>query len=159
MRQGLAAKQATGAQLKVPYYQGLIAGLQIRAGRMAEASCLLEEALARVEATGERWCEAELHRLKGEASLLAGRSGRAEAEAQFRRAIEVSRKQGARWWELHGASSLARIWAECGRRQQAYDLLAPVHGWFAEGFDTQSLRDAGALLDQLGVTGTCVIPR
>ena len=111
-----------------------------RGGRAAEALRLLAEALARVEATGERWFEAELHRLRGEALLGASAADRAEAEACFRKALDVAREQGAKWWELRAATSLARLWAEHGERRKAHDLLAPIYGWFTEGFDTPDLR-------------------
>jgi predicted ATPase len=149
MRRGLAAKQATGAQLKVPYYLGLMAGVLGRAGSGSEALALLDEALARVNRTGERWFEAELHRLKSEA-LLASSSERAgEAEACYLQARTVAQNPGARLWELRAATSLARLWRDQGKRAQARDLLAPVYGWFTEGFDTADLKDARALLEEL----------
>jgi class 3 adenylate cyclase/predicted ATPase len=149
MRRGLAAKQATGAQLKVPYYLGLMAGVLRGAGSGSDALTLLEEALARVNRTGERWFEAELHRLKGEAAL-AYSSGRAvEAETCFRQAVAVAQNQSARLWELRAATSLARLWRDQGKRAQAHDLLAPVYGRFTEGFDTADLQNAKGLLDEL----------
>jgi predicted ATPase len=147
MRQGLAAKQATGAQLKVPYYLGLLAAAYTQAGNAAEALGLLTVALTRVDETGERWFEPELHRLGGQALLLADRP--TEAEASFRKALSVAQAQGARLWELRGATSLARLWAEQGRRHEARHLLAPVYGWFTEGFDTADLKEAKGLLDEL----------
>jgi predicted ATPase len=150
MRRGLAAKQATGAQIKVPYYLGLLAGALGAAGSGAEALVLLEEAMARVERTGERWYEAELYRLRGEVSLQAMVSDANQVEACFRKALEVARKQDAKWWELRAAGSLARLWRDQGKRAEARDLLAPVYGWFTEGFDTQDLKQARALLGELG---------
>lgn len=146
MRRGLVAKEATGARLKLPYYLGLMAGLLGRAGCGGEALPLVEDALGRAEATGERWCEAELHRLKGEVLLAADPAG---AEACFRRAVEVARGQGARWWELRAATSLAALWADQGRRRRAHELLAPIHGWFGEGGDTPALQEARELLEVL----------
>jgi predicted ATPase len=154
MRRGLAAKQATGAQLKVPYYLGLMAGVLGGAGSGSEALALLDEALARVNRTGERWFEAELHRLKGEALLRLSTASFSEGEACFVKALTVAREQGAKMWELRAATSLARLWAEQGERRKAYDLLAPVHGWFTEGFDTADLKDAKALLEELGSSST-----
>ena len=107
----------------------------------------LGEALDRSEATGERWSEAELLRWKGEALLRLG--DRDRAEACLLRAVSVARGQGARMWELHAATSLARLWQDQGRRAEAHDRLAPVYGWFSEGFDTPDLREARALLDDL----------
>jgi predicted ATPase len=149
MRRGLAAKQATGAQLKVPYYLGLMAGVLGGADNGSEALSLLDEALTRVNRTGERWFEAELHRRKGEVVLCLNKADRAEAERCFRKATTVAQAQGAKLWELRAATSLARLWAEQGKRTQARDLLAPVYGWFTEGFDTADLKEAKALLEEL----------
>jgi predicted ATPase len=144
---GLAAKQAMGVQLHTPGFLGLLAGLYIGIKNSGEALKVLDEALARVDQLDERWFEAELHRLKGEALLSADRS--TEAEASFRKALSVAQGQGARLWELRGATSLARLWRDQGKRGEAHDLLAPVYGWFTEGFDTADLKDAKSLLDAL----------
>jgi predicted ATPase/class 3 adenylate cyclase len=149
MRQGLAAKQATGAELKVPYYLGLMAQLYQSADRAAEALPLLADAVARVDETEERWFEAELHRLRGEALLSLPGADRAEAEGCLGRALVVAREQNGKWWELRAATGLARLWREQGKRAEARDLLAPVYGWFTEGFDTADLRAAKALLEEL----------
>jgi predicted ATPase len=149
MRRGLAAKRAGGAEIKVPYYQGLLAIACLRARQRAEALSLLTEALNRVKRTGERWFEAELHRIESEAVLRAPKGDPAEAETCLRRALAVAQEQGAKLWELRAATSLARLWCDQGRRTQAHDLLAPVYGWFTEGFDTADLRDAKALLDEV----------
>ena len=110
----------------------------------------MAEALAVVRRTGERHWVAELHRLNGE--LLASGAGGdgVEAEACLRRAVEVARRQAARSLELRSATSLARLWRDRGRRTEARGVLAPVYGWFTEGFDTSDLKDAKALLDELG---------
>jgi class 3 adenylate cyclase/predicted ATPase len=149
MRRGLAAKRAGGAEIKVPYYQGLLAIACLRARQRAEALSLLTEALNRVKRTGERWFEAELHRIKSEAVLRAPKVDPAEAETCLRRALAVAQEQRAKLWELRAATSLARLWRDQGRRAEAHDLLAPVYGWFTEGFDTADLKDARALLDEL----------
>ena len=107
MRQGLAAKQATGSRLKVPYYLGLMADLLGRAGRGGEGLALLDEALARVEASGERWFEAELHRLRGDLLLQSNPNQPEPAAACFAAAVQVARTQGAAWWEARATSSLA----------------------------------------------------
>jgi predicted ATPase/class 3 adenylate cyclase len=150
MRRGLAAKQRTGAQLKVPYYLGLMAGVSRQADGDG-AIALLVEALARVEKTGERWFEAELHRLWGEQLVRAPNNSSevVDAEERFRCALAKAREQQAKSWELRAATSLARLWRDQNKRTQAHDLLAPVYGWFTEGFDTPVLQDAKALLDQL----------
>ena len=120
-----------------------------KGGRDNRALGLLSEALARVAASGERWYEAELHRLKGEALLRLSGSEPTEAEACFRKAIAVAQEQEASLWSLRAATSLARLWADEGRRAEAYELLAPVYGWFTEGFDTADLKEAEGMLDAL----------
>ncbi len=99
--------------------------------------------------TGERWYEAELYRLKGELLLQQSSDNQAEAEACFQQALDVARHQQAKSFELRAATSLARLWQQQGKRQEAHDLLAPVYSWFTEGFDTADLQDAKALLDEL----------
>ena len=146
---GLTAFRATAAQLWMPYFLGLLAEAHGKAGEQAEGLCVLSEALDRVGQTGERWFEAELHRRKGEVVLCLSEADRAEAEACFRRAMAVAQAQGAKLWELRAATSLARLWRDQGKRAKAHDLLAPVYGWFTEGFDTADLKDAKALLDEL----------
>jgi predicted ATPase len=100
---------------------------------------------------GERWFEAELHRLWGEQLLHAPNNGAevADAEDHFRCAVAVAREQQARFWELRAATSLARLWHDQGKGDDARALLAPIYGWFTEGFDTPVLQEAKALLDEL----------
>ena len=102
-----------------------------------------------VETTKERWCEAEVRRTAGELTLASPEPDVAKAEAYFERALVVARKQQAKSWELRAAMSMARLWRNQGRPQQARELLAPVHGWFTEGFDTLDLKEAKVLLDEL----------
>ena len=102
-----------------------------------------------VETTKERWCEAEINRIAGEIALKSPEPDAAKAEAYFERALAVSRKQQAKSWELRAAMSMARLWRDQGKVQQARELLAPVYGWFTEGFDTRDLKDAKALLEEL----------
>jgi predicted ATPase len=132
----------------VPYFLGILGTAHGAAGRVAEGQRLVADALDAVRASGECWFEPELHRLKGELLSLAGRD-QATAEACFLSAIAVAREQAAKLWELRAATSLAQLWAAQGRRAEAYGLLAPVYGWFTEGFDTADLKDAKALLDEL----------
>ena len=101
------------------------------------------------DATGERLFEAELHRLRGELLMQRGETGANEVETCFRRALVVAQRQQAKLFELRAAISLARLWADRGRCGEAHDVLAPVYGWFTEGFDTADLRDARVLLDEL----------
>jgi predicted ATPase len=102
-----------------------------------------------VDRTGECWYEAELHRLSGEFSLLRDSSSVSAAESSFRTAIEIARKQEAKSLELRATTSLARLLAKQGNRREARAMLAPLYGWFTEGFDTLDLKDAKALLDEL----------
>jgi predicted ATPase len=107
----------------------------------------LDEALEIVEGTGVRWFEAELNRLKGEFLLRQGQS--VAAEELYCKALSIAEEQRAKLWELRAAVSLVRLLRDQGKRTKAHDLLAPVHGWFTEGFDTVDLREAKALLDEL----------
>src|SRR5262249_55222520 len=109
----------------------------------------LMEALMLMDTTRVRWYESELYRLKGELLLQQHAANQAEAETCFQQAISIARSQQAKSFELRTATSLARLWQRQGKRQEAYDLLAPVYGWFTEGFDTADLKDAKALLDEL----------
>ena len=102
-----------------------------------------------VETTKEIWGEAEVHRVGGEIALMSPESNAAKAEACFERALAIARAQQAKSWELRAATSLARLWRDQGKRQQARELLAPIYGWFSEGFDTLDLKEAKALLEEL----------
>src|SRR5262249_35623766 len=99
--------------------------------------------------TQERWTEAELYRLKGELLLKQTPPDEQQAEACFQQALAIACQQQAKSWELRAAMSLARLWQQQGKCQEAHDLLAPVYGWFTEGFDTADLQEAKALLDAL----------
>ena len=112
-------------------------------------SHVLTESLVHIEHTGERIYEAEIHRLKGVLLLQQSSDNQAEAESCFHQAISIARSQQVKSFELRAATSLARLWQQQGKRQDAYDLLAPIYGWFTEGFDTADLKDAKALLDEL----------
>ena len=129
----------------MPHYIALLARAFEIAGQVEEAATLLDEALQIVERTGERWFAAELNRHKGQLLL---RQGHAEAANEFyRKALSIAVEQAAKLWELRAAVSLAQLHRDQGRRSEAHDLLAPVYGWFTEGFDTPDLKDAKALLD------------
>ena len=144
---GLATKRATGEELMVPYYYGLLAEAHRRADRLADGISLLNEALALVERTDERWYEAELCRLMAE--VLITKSDDRYAEGWLCRALETAQKQGARPWELRAATSMARLWLDQGKGTDARDLLAPIYGDFTEGFDTCDLKEAAALLAEV----------
>jgi predicted ATPase len=102
-----------------------------------------------IEATKQKWCEAEVHRLAGEIALMSPEPDAAKAEAYFERALVVAHAQQAKSFELRATMSLARLWRDQGKRDEALKLLAPVYGWFTEGFDTLDLKQAKALLDEL----------
>jgi predicted ATPase len=149
MHEGIAEHAALGVQNHRASLFGLLAGTYGRARRSDEALTRLAEALAMVARLGEHWFEAELHRLRADV-LLAGSLGQASnAEGSLRSALTVAREQGAKWWELRAATSMARLWRKQGKRDEARELLAPVYGWFTEGFDTLDLKQAKALLDEL----------
>jgi predicted ATPase len=144
----LAAYTDQGNKFLVPFYQGLLA--EIEAQRDAErALSRIEEALALSGETGEHWSDAFLHRLRGEILLKRDPANTAPAEEAFLTAIAIAQQQKARTFELRAATSLARLWRDQGKRHEAHDLLAPVYGWFSEGFDTLDLKEAKALLDEL----------
>jgi predicted ATPase len=119
-------------------------------GQFDDARRCIREALTMVETTKERWCEAEVHRNAGEIALKSAQSNGAEAD--FERALSVARAQQAKSWELRAAMSLARLWRDQGKVQQARELLAPVYGWFTEGFDTRDLKEANVLLEELAAS-------
>jgi predicted ATPase len=147
LRSGSAAYRSTGAEQWMPYHTSLLAGACEIAGQIEEALTLLDDALQIVERTGERWFAAELSRHKGRLLLRQGHTE--AAEELYRKALNIAEEQGAKLWELRAAASLARLRRDRGRHAEARDLLAPVHGWFTEGFDTVDLKEAKALLDEL----------
>jgi predicted ATPase len=121
-----------------------------QSGAAAESLGLLDAAQSIIERKGEIWFQTEIHRLRGAVLLDGPATARQEGEPAFRRAIGTARAQGARSLELRAATSLARHWVNNDNRTEAHNLLAPVYGWFTEGFDTADLKDAKALLDELG---------
>jgi predicted ATPase len=162
MRQGLAAIRATGAQLRQPYYLALLAEAYGDAGQTESGLALLTEGLTEAHRHGECWQEAELHRLRGEL-LLRARANAARSDANgdvediapaaeqcFHQALATARRQEAKSLELRAAVNLARLWQQNGNSAEARDLLVPVYEWFTEGFHTADLRDARALLDEMG---------
>jgi predicted ATPase len=112
----------------------------------------MAEAISAMSAVGPCYYQAEVHRLKGELLLQRSLDNQAEAESSFHHALDLARNQQAKSLELRAATSLARLWQQQGKRQEAHDLLAPVYHWFTEGFDTADLKDAKALLDELEYT-------
>jgi predicted ATPase len=150
IRQGLAAHQATGEELWQPIFLALYAEACREAGQPEEGLTALTEALDLVSKTQERNCEAELYRLRGELLLMQDEASAAQAESCFQRAIEIARQQSAKSWELRATTSLAGLLAHQGRRDEARSMLAEIYAWFTEGFDTPDLKEAKALLEELG---------
>jgi predicted ATPase len=148
MRQGLATFRTTGANAFHPYYLAMLAEAYGKAGQIQEGLVVLDESLACVEKTGERFYEAEIYRLKGELMLAQG-ADEAEVEDQYRRAIEVARGKQAKSLELRAVMSLSRLGQKQGRREQARQMLEEIYGWFTEGFDTADLQEAKKLLEEL----------
>jgi predicted ATPase len=150
LNQGFIACRATGAKINQVYFLVLLAEAHGIQGEPEEGLAVLTEALALVDTTGERWCESELYRLKGELLHQLSSDNQAEAETCFHHAIRIAQNQQAKSWELRAATSLARLWQQRqGKRQEAHALLAPVFSWFTEGFDTADLQEAKALLEAL----------
>jgi predicted ATPase len=147
LRSGSTAFRATGTELWLPYHTALLARACEIAGQIEEAATLFDDALQVVERTGERWLEAELNRHKGQLLLRQGHC--VAAEELYRRALSIALEQEAKLWELRAAMSLARLRRDQGRHAEAREFLAPVYGWFTEGFGTPDLKEATALLDEL----------
>jgi predicted ATPase len=149
MHQGLRALRATGAEILRPLFLSLLAEVHGTMEQPEAGLTVLVEALTLVDTTGARWYEPELYRLKGELLLQQSPDNQAEAESCFHHALEIARHQQAKSFELRTAISLARLWQQQGKHQEAQDLLAPVYNWFTEGFDTADLKDAKKLLEEL----------
>jgi class 3 adenylate cyclase/predicted ATPase len=146
---GITAYRSTGSTLYLPFYLSYLAHARAELGQFDDAWRCIGEAMTAVETTKEKWCEAEINRIAGEIALKSPEPDAAKAEACFERALAVARKQQAKSWELRAAMSMARLWRDQGKPQQARELLAPVYGWFTEGFDTLDLKEAKALLEEL----------
>jgi predicted ATPase len=147
LRSRLATCRAAGSEIGTPHFLALLARACEIAGEIAEALTHLDDALQIVDRTGTRWFAAELNRLKGQ--LLLRRGHNEAAEEFYCKALHIAQEQQAKLWELRAAVSLARLRGDHGHRAEARDLLAPVYGWFTEGFDTPDLKEAKALLDEL----------
>jgi predicted ATPase len=149
VRQGITAWRATGATLFVPYLCTVLAEVCDHLGHTEDGLQALAEAHTLVEQHEERYWEAEVHRLRGVLLLRQPVPPQAEAEAWLQRALDVARRQEAKSLELRAAMSLSRLWQQQDKRAEARTLLAPIYGWFTEGFDTADLQEAKALLDEL----------
>jgi predicted ATPase len=143
----MAKFRATGGVTTLPTSLTVTAEALYRAGRPTEALKHLDQAENRIDATQERWFEAEMHRVYGECLIAC--DDLASAEGRFHRSLSVARRQSAKLWEIRAATSLARLWRDQGKWLEARNLLGPIYGWFTEGFDTVVLRDAKVLLGEL----------
>jgi predicted ATPase len=152
--QGMMAWRATGAEISRPYFLALLADVHGTIGQPETGLTIPTEALALVDTTGERWYAPALYRLKGELLLQQPSDNQAEAETCFQQAIAIAQHKQAKSFELRAATSLARLWQQQGKRAEAHELLAPIYGWFTEGFDTADLQEAKALLDALAEGGS-----
>ena len=143
LREGLGA----GVGITQPYGLALLAEALALTDKHTAALAAVEEGLQTQETTGQRTWDAELHRLKG--IVLLGQNKRDDSQSAFEEALRIAQRQQARAYELRASTSLARLWRDQGKRTEARDLLAPIYGWFTEGFDTPDLKEAKALLDEL----------
>jgi predicted ATPase len=147
MRSTLAAIERTSSLSRLTLYLGHYAAAHARFGQPEVGLDLLDDAIQTADKINERFFEAELYRLRGKILLTLGR--RSEAETGLRRALTIAQRQQARWWELRAATSLAKHWHDEGKYSEAYSLLQSIYGWFIEGFETTSLKDAEELLGEL----------
>jgi len=147
---GMTSLRSTGATLYEPRHLWPLAIAYAELGKPDDARRCIDDAIDKVERSKEKWCEAEVHRVAGEIALKSPEPDVEKAETYFERALAVARQQQTKSWELRAAMSMARLWRSQGKPQQARELLAPVYGWFTEGFDTRDLKEAKALLEELG---------
>jgi predicted ATPase len=145
----LSLWELIGGKLFNPYARSVMARASDTLGRNDDALAEIDKAIEEVKATGEEMHWAELLRIKGELLLVQSADNIDEAASIFDEAIDIARAQKAKSWELRAATALARLWRSQGKIKEAHDLLAPVYGWFTEGFDTKDLKEAKALLDEL----------
>jgi predicted ATPase len=149
LREGSEAALATGSEQWRPYYLALLAEAAGAVGSPEDGLRLLADAQEVMAHTDERFYEAELARLTGVLHLAQVPAAQEDAEANMRHALAVARHQEAKSLELRAAVSLSRLWQQQGKRDEARALLAPIYGWFSEGFDTADLQEAKALLEEL----------
>ena len=145
----ITSLRSAGATLYEPFHLSNLAMAYADLGQLDDARRCIDDAIEKVESSKEKWCEAEVHRIAGEIALKSPGPDTQKAERYFDRALAGARQQQAKWWELRAAISMARLWRDQAKSQQARELLAPICGWFAEGFDTLDLKEAKALLDEL----------
>jgi predicted ATPase len=146
---GIVAYRSTGATFNLPSSLSVLAKAHADLRQFDDAWHCINEAILVVEESNQRWLEAEVSHTAGEIALMAPQRDNVKAQAYFEHALAVARHQQAKSWELRVAMSMARLWRGQGKRDEARELLAPVYGWFTEGFDTLDLKEAKALLDEL----------
>jgi predicted ATPase len=146
---GMTSLRSTGAALYKPFLLWHLAMAYAELGQPDDARRCIDDAIAKVEKSKEKCFEAELHRVAGEVALKSLAPDTEKAEKHFERALSVAHQQQQKSYELRAAQSMARLWRDQGKVQEARELLAPVYGWFTEGFDTRDLKEAKALLDEL----------
>jgi class 3 adenylate cyclase/predicted ATPase len=150
---GMTSLRSTGAALYEPWHLAHLAMAYTELGHPEDAWRCIDDAINKVERSKEKWCETEVHRIAGEIALKLVVPDREKAEKHFERALRVAHQQQQKSYELRAAMSLSRLWSSQGKVQQARELLAPVYGWFTEGFETRDLKEAKALLFDLGALG------
>jgi predicted ATPase len=148
IQQSVSAMESKGYYFHHSMMLASLAEAYLKSGHLEEGLAVVKEALSFVEKSNERYHEAELYRLEGHLRLLGGES-ETEAETSFHRAIEIARRQSAKSWELRAMTSLAHLWQKQGKKAEARTRLAEIYDWFTEGFDTQDLKDAKTLLEEL----------
>jgi predicted ATPase len=146
---GATAWRTTGSAAHLPAFLAQLAKAYAQGGQFDASRRCIDETMTAIDTSKERWLEADVHRIAGEIGLMSPQPDAAKAEAYFEHALAVARKQQAKSFELRAAMSMARLWRDQGKRDQARDLLAPVYDWFTEGFDTHDLKEAKMLLDEL----------
>jgi predicted ATPase len=147
---GVTSRRSAGSTIYLPFALSHLAIAYAELGQFDDAWRCIDQALMATETSKEKWHEADANRIAGEIALKSPEPDPAKAEAYFERALTIARQQQAKSWELRASMSLARLWRDQGKVKQARELLAPVYAWFTEGFDTRDLKDAKALLQQLG---------
>jgi predicted ATPase len=137
----ITAYRSTGATIYAPLHLSLLARAKAELGQFEDAWRHMEEAMMAIKTSNERWFEAEANRIAGEITLLSPEPNTAKAQTYFQRALQISRRQKSKSWELRAVMSMTRLWRDQGKPQQARELLAPIYGWFTEGFDTRDLKE------------------
>ena len=146
---GIAALRSAGTAFWMPLHSSYLGRAYAELGQFDDALRSIGEAIDTIETTKETWFEAEASRIAGEIALQSPKPDATKAQEYFERALAIAREQQVKSWELRAATSMARLWRSRGKVQQARELLAPVYGWFTEGFDTRDLKEVKALLEEL----------